>query len=271
MRTRVTSLVTSAALVCGALSVPAAHAADVSVRESAHGQWLCSLAASASDRELARNVREGYINTIRATSEQIQAQFPKLDFSAYTSRDVSKAPGYTATVAALGKAGYTGADMLIILVGASAPEALVADESVLLPEDAEYSINAAAARAEKGPAPLLSTGSDFSPKLRAALAENQAQEKEAVDAFNAAQSQAFEECVAELRERGAEEGIQEVPELTIPGETTQEKSSSTGAAVIGVMVALTAIMVGGYLASNGKSIGAFGGFELPVLRVPGLG
>ena len=61
MRTRVTSLVTSAALVCGALSAPAAHAADVSVRESAHGQWLCSLTASASDRELARDVREGYI------------------------------------------------------------------------------------------------------------------------------------------------------------------------------------------------------------------
>ena len=49
------------------------------------------------------------------------------------------------------------------------------------------------------------------------------------------------------------------------------KSSSTGGAVIGVMVALTAIMVGGYLVSNGKSIGSFGGFELPVLRVPGLG
>lgn len=271
MRTRLTSLVTSVAVVGGALSVPAAHAADVSVRESAHGQWLCTVSPSAADRELARDVRAGYIATIRATSEQIQAQFPKLDFSAYTSRDVSKAPGYASTVAALGKAGYTGADMLIILVGASAPEALVADESVLLPDDAEYSINAASARAEKGPAPLLSTGSDFSPTLRAALAKNQAQEKEAVDAFNAAQSQSFSECVTELRSHGAEEGIQEVPELTIPGQTTQEKSSSTGAAVIGVMVALTAIVLGGYLASNGKSIGSFGGFELPVLRVPGLG
>ncbi|PMC72259.1 serine/threonine protein kinase [Corynebacterium aurimucosum] len=267
MRSRVTSLLTTAALVCGALSVPAAQAADVSARESAHGQWLCSISASESDRALARDVRAGYIATIKATSEQIQAQFPKLDFSAYTSRDISKAPGYAATVAALSKAGYTGADMLIIMVGASAPEELVADESVLLPEDAEYSINAAAARAEKGPAPLLSTGSDFSPKLRAALAENQAQEKEAVDAFNAAQSQSFAECVEELRGRGAQEGIQPVPELPIPGQTTQQQTSSTGAAVLGVMTVLTVLVIGGYLASNGAS---FGGFELPVLRLPGM-
>ncbi|MGV0367207.1 serine/threonine protein kinase [Corynebacterium aurimucosum] len=267
MHSRMISLLTSAALVGGTLSVPAAQAADISVRESDHGQWLCTMSASATDRELARDVRAGYIATIKATSEQIQAQFPKLDFSAYTSRDISKAPGYAATVAALAKAGYTGADMLIILVGAAAPEALVADESVLLPQDAEYSINAAAARAKKGPAPLLSTGSDFSPKLRAALAENQAQEKEAVDAFNAAQVQSFAECVEELRSRGAQEGIQPVPELPIPGKTTQQQTSSTGAAVLGIMAVLTALMIGGYLASNGKSLG---GFELPVLRIPGM-
>ncbi|MFK3621961.1 serine/threonine protein kinase [Corynebacterium hesseae] len=267
MHSRLTSLLTSAVLVGAALSVPAAHAADISVRESAHGQWLCTMSASSTDRALARDVRAGYINTIRTTSEKIQAQFPKLDFSAYTSRDISKAPGYAATVATLGKAGYTGSDMLIILVGASAPEDLVEDESVLLPGDAEYSINAAKSRTEKGPAPLLSTGSDFSPKLRAALAENQAQEKEAVDAFNAAQVQSFAECVEELRSRGAQEGIQPVPELPIPGKTTQQQTSSTGATVLGIMAVLTALMIGGYLATNGKSLG---GFELPVLRIPGM-
>ena len=114
---------------------------------------------------------------------------------------------------------------------------------------------------------MLSTGSDFSPKLRAALAENQAQEKEAVDAFNAAQVQSFAECVEELRSRGAQEGIQPVPELPIPGKTTQQQTSSTGATVLGIMAVLTALMIGGYLATNGKSLG---GFELPVLRIPGI-
>ena len=61
MRTRMTSLVTSVAVVCGALCAPAAQAADTSVRESAHGQWLCTVEPSASDRALAREVRESYI------------------------------------------------------------------------------------------------------------------------------------------------------------------------------------------------------------------
>ena len=269
MRTRMTSLVSSVAVVCGALCAPAAQAADTSVRESAHGQWLCTVEPSASDRALARDVRESYIDTVRATSQQVQAQFPKLDFSGFTSRDVRKVPGYTATVAALSKAGYTGADMLIILVGATAPEALVRDEDVLVPEGREYSLNAVLQRAEDGPAPLLSSGTQFSPQLRQALRDNE--DPTAVNAFNAAQAGAFEQCAQDLRAHGAKEGIQPVPELTIPGQTTQERGSSTGAAVLGGMLALAVVVVGGYMVMNGQAIAPFGGFEVPVLQIPGLG
>ncbi|MDO5032421.1 serine/threonine protein kinase [Corynebacterium sp.] len=279
--TRSTAVLTAATLALGSLSVPQALAApDTSVRESAHGQWLCTVEPSAEDRAAADAVREGYIATIRATAEEIQAQVPGVDFSGFTSPNVTQLPGYATAAAALRAKGYNASDILLIAVGANNPEALVASSETLLQARAEYSINgsrtqmdAFTAKGGQPRVPLLSTGRDFSDAMKKVLKKHQAQEAEAVEAFNAtagypAQAQAWEQCIALLKEKGAVEGYQPVPEIDIPGKTQSPlDSSSTGVLVVGGMFALAALLVGGYMAVNGVS---FGGFELPVLQLPQL-
>ena len=296
-RTRLTAIITATAVTLGAVTVPPATAApSVTVRESAHGQPLCTVTHSAEDHRAAQDLEDAYIATVRRASELGQAALPKhkAAFDAVakiTQADLTAAldlPDVATAAADLKTKGYTDADVTIILVGASHPELLVSDTaSVLLESYPESSLT----RADKylkqaqgisgNRAPKLSDGKNFSETFRDTLAaaESEARLPEAIAAFEGAAGKdalvsAWSECIAELEARGATRGSTPLPDIEHTVPAPSQGSSSTG-----VIIAIVALIIAagvGYVALNGGEqfsqlipyAGNLGGNAQPVLRLP---
>lgn len=296
-RTRLTAIVTATAVTLGAVTVaPATAAPSVTVRESAHGQPLCTVTHSAEDHRAAQELEDAYIAAVRRASELKQAALPQhraaFDAAAkITQADLNAAlalPDVTAAAADLKARGYTDADITIIILGASHPELLVADTaSVLLEAYPESSLSRADKYLEQAQsmsgnrAPQLTDGENFSETFRATLAdaESEARLQEAIAAFEGAAGRdalvsAWSECIAELEARGATRGSTPLPDIEYTVPAPSQGSSSTGV-IIGIVALIIAAGVGYVALGGGEQFsqlipyaGNLGGNAKPVLRLP---
>lgn len=287
-RNRIVAALTATAVALAPTAVPQAGAISVSVRQSAHGQYLCSLDYDSADEAAADAVRAEYAAALKAASASVQEKYPEYastfakaaDLGAGDLATLTKVPEFATVSVKLATAGYTAADILVILVGAQNPELLVRETvttSLLGAYFPESSINRAIEYRDAVPAgnraPLLSTAPEFSAGFRTVLAEHEAELKTAIEAFevqagNRGTKAAWQECIDELQARGVQPGLQPVPEIEVPLDPPSGTGtgSSTGAAVIIGLLALSALTVAAAYVANGGMLKSRPGLPFPLGR-----
>ena len=287
MRTRLTAALTASAVAISALTVPQAGAAPLlEIRQSQHGQYLCTVEHDSASTAAAEALTDAYTATLQKASAAVQASYPQYEgvFSAVTAAvtptTMTKLTQFSALSAQMKKDGYTDQDILAIVLGASNPSALIqANLTQTLLDSPEASINRANALANQTSttprAPLLSDGSTYSSKFRSALrsAEAETDLASAIAAFdaeagNAAMAALWQDCVTELQAKGMTLGEQDVPEIEVPvnGGGTGGGSSFLGnssVVIIAGILAVSVLTVGAaYVANGGLANG------LPNLALP---
>lgn len=282
MHLRLTATLTATALTACALAVPHASAApEVTLRESMHGQYLCTVAHGADDRQAVEALADAYAATLQSASKAVQAKYPQFS-STFNAVDAALTPAtllqltqFPALSTKLKADGYNNKDIAAIVLGAKNPKALIHSnlDAVFLKKYPEASINRAQqyldATASGGQAPLISSSEDYSATFKTDLttAEANTNLAAALETFDAtaggsAVHAAWQDCISQLEAHGMKLGPQGVPQIEVPIYTNDGKngSSASSAAVIAGLIGLavftvaSAYVVNGGLQKNGMTL-----------------